>query len=106
MAAYRFPYLLAGGSLVFKQDSRYYEFFYKKLTPGEHYVPIKGDLSDLVEKIKWAKENDDTAQNISRTGRQFTRDNLMPKDVLCYHVALFEVKYFNIFKWVIPKVFC
>ncbi|XP_033228056.1 protein O-glucosyltransferase 2-like [Belonocnema kinseyi] len=90
VAAYRFPYLLAGGSLVFKQDSQYYEFFYKQLTPGEHYIPIKSDLSDLVEKIKWAQENDDTAHKISRTGRQFARDNLMPKDVLCYHVALFE----------------
>lgn len=91
VAAYRFPYLLAGDSLVLKQDSDYYEFFYDQLVPGEHYVPVHSDLSNVVEKIHWAKEHDDEAYKISRAARQFTRDNLMPKDVLCYHVVLLKV---------------
>lgn len=91
VAAYRLPFLLAGNSLVFKQDSDYYEFFYDKLTPGVHYIPVKSSLSDLVEKIRWAMKNDEKAFEISKNGRQFTRDNLMPKDILCYHVVLFNV---------------
>ena len=59
VAAYRFPYLLAGDSLVFKQDSNYYEHFYKDLKPYEHYVPFKKDLSYLLEKIQWAKDHDE-----------------------------------------------
>lgn len=59
VAAYRLPYLLAGDSLILKQDSGYYEHFYKQLSPGVHYVPIKSDLSDLLDKIKWAIEHDD-----------------------------------------------
>ena len=59
VAAYRFPYLLAGDSLVLKQDSNYYEHFYKDLKPFEHYVPFKRDLSDLLEKIQWAKDHDE-----------------------------------------------
>ncbi|WAR13233.1 PLGT2-like protein [Mya arenaria] len=59
VAAYRFPYLLAGDAVVFKQESEYYEFFYKELEPFVHYIPFKHDLSDLREKIQWAKENDD-----------------------------------------------
>jgi hypothetical protein len=59
VAAYRFPYLLAGDSLVLKQDSSYYEHFYKRLSPWKHYVPFKHDLSDLLEKIQWAKDHDD-----------------------------------------------
>ena len=31
VAAYRFPYLMAGDSVIFKQDSPYYEFFYKEV---------------------------------------------------------------------------
>ena len=58
VAAYRLPYLLAGNSVVLKQDSSYYEYFYKMLKPYEHYIPFKRDLSDLMDKIKWAKEND------------------------------------------------
>ena len=59
MAAYRLPYLLAGGSLVFKQDSEYYEHFYYQLKPWVHYVPLRQDLSDVEEKVLWAVGNDD-----------------------------------------------
>lgn len=91
MAAYRLPYLLAGGSVVFKQESNYFEYFYDKLTPGEQFLPVKANLSDLVEKIQWARENDKEARTISKNSRQFVRDNLMPKDIICYHMALFTV---------------
>ncbi|XP_043254089.1 protein O-glucosyltransferase 2-like [Colletes gigas] len=90
VAAYRFPYLLAGDSLVLKQNSKYYEFFYNDLVPGKHYVPVKKDLSDLVEKIVWAKGHDKEASQIAKHARQFARDNLLARDVLCYHVALFD----------------
>ncbi|KAK5868113.1 hypothetical protein PBY51_012551 [Eleginops maclovinus] len=66
VAAYRFPYLMLGNSLVLKQDSHYYEYFYSHLEAGTHYVPIRRNLSDLLEKIKWAKENDAEAQEIAR----------------------------------------
>ncbi|KZC09703.1 KDEL motif-containing protein 1 [Dufourea novaeangliae] len=90
VAAYRAPYLLAGDSLVLKQKSVYYEFFYNDLVPGKHYVPIKSDLSDLVEKVMWAKKHDEDALEITKAARQFARDNLLPRDVLCYHVVLFN----------------
>jgi hypothetical protein len=59
VASYRFPYLLAGDGLIFKQASTYYEHFYRGLVPNKHYIPIKKDLSDLIEKIQWAKDHDD-----------------------------------------------
>ena len=65
VAAYRFPYLLAGNSLVLKQDSPFYEHFYSKLEPWTHYVPLKRDLSDVVEKVQWAREHD---EEVSRLG--------------------------------------
>jgi hypothetical protein len=64
VAAYRFPYLLTGDGLILKQDSLYYEHFYRDLIPNKHYIPIKNDLSDLIEKIQWAKENDDEVYEI------------------------------------------
>jgi hypothetical protein len=91
VAAYRFPYLLAGDSLVFKQDSKYYEHFYNELQPWKHYIPFKSDLSDLLERIQWAKDNDAEAQAIARTGQKFAQENLMPQDVFCYHAVLFKV---------------
>lgn len=90
VAAYRFPYLLAGGSLVFKQESKYYEHFYNDLVVNEHYIPVKQDLSDLLEKISWAKENDEEALRIAKNGQQFANDNLLPVDILCYYGNLLE----------------
>lgn len=95
VAAYRFPFLLGGDSLVFKQDSPYYEHFYSKLTPYKHYVPIKRDLSDLIEKILWAKENEDTVKEIIANAREFVEHNLLPQHIYCYHMALFKVSLFN-----------
>ncbi|XP_002135782.3 protein O-glucosyltransferase 2-like [Drosophila pseudoobscura] len=90
VAAYRLPYLLAGGSLVFKQESPYYEHFYSKLLPYKHYVPIKRDLSDIIEKIRWAKDNDIRAKEIALTARKFVEENLLPQHIYCYHMTLFK----------------
>lgn len=89
VAAYRMPYLLAGGGLVLKQQSPYYEHFYSQLVPWEHFVPVKRDLSDLVDRVKWARDNDDKAQQIAVNARNFANNNLLPQDVICYHAALF-----------------
>lgn len=59
MAAYRFPYLMLGDALVFKQTSDFFEHFYRQMEPNVHYIPLKHDLSDVVEKIKWAQTHDD-----------------------------------------------
>lgn len=88
VAAYRLPYLLAGGSLVFKQESKYYEHFYNDLIPNVHYIPIKRDLSDLVEKIEWAVDNDLKAKEIATNGQKFAEDNLLPKNIFCYYAML------------------
>lgn len=81
--------------MVFKQNSPFYEHFYKNLVANEHYIPFKRDLSDLVEKVKWALANDKKAQKISQNAQQFARDNLMPADILCYHVKLLQVCIFG-----------
>lgn len=88
VAAYRFPYLLAGDSVVFKQESDYYEHFYKLLTPMVHYIPFKKDLSDLIEKLNWAKQHDEEARNIAKNARSFTKENLLPHNIFCYYAVL------------------
>ena len=91
VAAYRFPYLLAGDSLVFKQDSPFYEFFYEELTKWKEYVPVKRDLSDLIEKLQWALNHDEEAREIASYGRKYARENLQPHHIFCYYVKLLNV---------------
>lgn len=56
-----------------------------------HYVPVNRDLSNLVEKIQWAKQNDEVAREIAQQAQQFANEHLTPDKVLCYHVTLLKV---------------
>lgn len=91
VAAYRLPYLLAADSLLMKQDSPFYEHFYKKMVANEHYLPFKRDLSNLVEQIRWAKENEELVLKMIRSANQFVNDHLMPRNIYCYNALLFRV---------------
>lgn len=91
VAAYRFPYLMLGDSLVLKQDSKYYEFFYSHLKAGTHYIPVKRNLSDLLDKIKWAKENDARAQKMAAAGQTFARELLQPSRLYCYYYTVLRM---------------
>ncbi|KAJ7784699.1 hypothetical protein B0H16DRAFT_1784695 [Mycena metata] len=57
----RFLGLLKSGSLVFK-------YFNDWLRPYEHFIPVLPDLSDLLEKIHWAMENEGRGAFDSREG--------------------------------------
>nr|XP_057942703.1 protein O-glucosyltransferase 3 [Doryrhamphus excisus]XP_057942704.1 protein O-glucosyltransferase 3 [Doryrhamphus excisus]XP_057942705.1 protein O-glucosyltransferase 3 [Doryrhamphus excisus] len=85
VAAYRFPYLMLGSSLVLKQDSHYYEHFYRRLQAGTHYIPFHRNLSDLLEKIQWAKENQAEARKIAGAGQAAARQLLQPGKLYCYY---------------------
>lgn len=91
VAAYRFPYLLAGNSAVLKQDSPYYEHFYRKLKEFEHYVPFnRKPHVDLVEKVLWLKNHDESGEKIMRNARKFARENLAPRNIFCYYLKVFN----------------
>ncbi|XP_050530910.1 protein O-glucosyltransferase 2-like [Daktulosphaira vitifoliae] len=90
VAAYRFPYLLAGNSLVFKQDSEFYEHFYNELVPWVHYIPVKKNLENLVDLLINMTLHDNEAKNISFNGFNYARKNLLPHNILCYYMLLFQ----------------
>lgn len=58
------------GCCVLKVESQagFRQWYYDKLKPGEHYVPIKADLSDLHEQLDWVRSNAKEAENIARAG--------------------------------------
>ena len=39
----------------------------------EHYIPVKRDLSDLIEKTKWCLENYDKALQIAENAYNFCK---------------------------------
>lgn len=60
----RIAFLLHMKRLLFFVDRPLYSFVCYKLEPWVHYVPVKRDLSDLVEKIEWADSHPDEVKTI------------------------------------------
>ena len=62
---------LYSGSPVLKVASPggYRQWYYRDLVPWVNYVPVNGDLSDLVERIEWLRTHDDEARAVGERGR-------------------------------------
>ncbi len=82
--AWRFIDLLGSNSVVFKQQSPFYEFYYPLLKPNEHYIPIGPYCEDLPQKIEWAKANDLEVKKIAENASRLVRENLTIYDYYCY----------------------
>jgi hypothetical protein len=66
-----FNMLLSGGVLLkIESEEGFMQWFYNRLEPWINYVPIKHDLSDLVEKIIYLNQHDSLARTIADNGRK------------------------------------
>lgn len=79
-----YQWRLLSDSVPFKQESDQIQWFYRGLKPYVHYVPVEDDLSDLIEKIGWAKNEDETCREIALRSTQFADANLMFEDIYSY----------------------
>ncbi|CAE7277554.1 POGLUT3, partial [Symbiodinium sp. CCMP2456] len=61
----RIYWMLSTGSIIFKQITPLLPYGIPGLVPWEHFVPIREDMSDLVEKIRFAQANDDSMKQIA-----------------------------------------
>lgn len=62
---------LSLGCCVLKVDSQhgYRQWYYDRLVPFETHIPVKADLSDLEEKIDWARAHPSRAREIAANGQ-------------------------------------
>ena len=83
-------------SVMFKQNSPDYEWYYGALQPYVHFVPVNNDLSDLIEKILWARQNDEKMQKIVQNANNFAKTHLLYNDIVLY-VYLLLTEYAKLF---------
>ncbi len=50
------------------------------LIPWLHYIPLKHDLSDVIEQMNWVIKNDQAARKIAERATLFLRDLLYHED--------------------------
>lgn len=72
----RLKNLLAAGMVVFLQETPCTEFFTGLLVPWVHYVPVRNDLGDLVDRVAWAWAHDEAARDIGLNAAEFARTHL------------------------------
>lgn len=84
VSAFRLSLELEMGCCILMVESKekWKMWFSDYLEPYVHYVPIKSDLSDLIEQIKWCQSNDDKCQQISQNSLKFAKKYLSKKGIL------------------------
>lgn len=90
----RLKYLLWSRRPVLIVDRPYKEFFFEHLKEWVHYIPVKRDLSDLVEKSIWCKYNYDKAIKIAEQAYSFAQQHLSREacfvkwnDIISKHIS-------------------
>jgi len=83
-AAWRLSKYMLSYSVILKVDSPWVEHFYNDLKPWIHYIPIKSDLSDLIQRIEWCRENDDICETIAKNAFQYVVENITKEKMFDY----------------------
>lgn len=84
VSAFRLSLEMSMGSTILLAESPYRIWFRSMLKPMIHYIPIKSDLSDLIEKIKWCRANDEKCKRIAKNAKKFYLEYLQKDGVLDY----------------------
>ncbi len=69
-----FLWKLISGSCILKVESKRKQWFYKRLIPWTHFVPIKSNLSDLEEKLIWCRTHQNESRIIASQGKNIAKD--------------------------------
>ena len=84
VSACRLSSELGMNSVVLLVDSPYKLWFSDMLEDGVHYILVKKDLSNLIEKIKWCIEHDKECKKIAENARKFYLEYLEKDGIFNY----------------------
>ncbi len=84
-------------SLIFKAKSNQVQWFSRGLNADEHFIAFHPDSSDLMEKIDWAINQEETALKTSKNGYDFALETLLDEELFLYLYRVFD-QYTSFFK--------
>ena len=84
VSAFRLSYEFSMNSVILLVNSNWKIWFSNMIKPYVHYVPVKSDLSDIYDQIKWCKENDEKCKQIATNSKVFYDTYLCKKGILDY----------------------
>jgi hypothetical protein len=84
VSAFRLSLELSMGSVILLVSSQWKMWFSYLLVPNKHFVPVKDDLSDLIDQIKWCQNNDEKCKDIAKNAKIFYKTYLSKDGILDY----------------------
>ena len=75
---------LNSGSIIFKTDSNWVQWFYEDYKPWIHYIPVQDDFADIQERFKWCEENQDKCEEIVKNAKQLFHTIYRHENVVKY----------------------
>ena len=86
----RLKLLLHAQRVVFLQAYPWQEWFMPLMQPYRHYVPVKRDLSDLIDRIEWLRQHPEVEAEIIREAQLFARTWLTRATAIAEWARLLE----------------
>ena len=88
VVAYRLSLELSMGVTILLVDSEFKLWYSQLLEPWKHYVPVKHDLSDLIDKIKWCLSHDSECERMAHESLAFYNKYLCKEGIMDYMCSL------------------
>lgn len=95
VSAFRLSSELSMMSVILLVKSNYYVWYTSMLEEYVHYVPIKEDLSNLVDQIKWCIRNDDKCKKIAKNAFDFYKIHINKNGIFNYLEKQFQMIHQN-----------
>mmetsp|Transcript_9904 Transcript_9904/g.16994 ORF Transcript_9904/g.16994 Transcript_9904/m.16994 type:complete len:682 (-) Transcript_9904:262-2307(-) len=82
---------LFGPSAIIKQETPCGQFYEPLMKPFVHYIPTDFFMADTVDRIQWARENDELVRGIVQNANQFAKTFLSLEGIQLYiEILLYE----------------
>jgi len=78
----RVKHLLHTNRPLFYQERNCNEYWFFRMKPFIHYIPLKNDLSDFYERFEWAENNYKDCLRIAKNAQQFAITNLRRRNAI------------------------
>lgn len=84
VAAFRLSMELSMGSVILYVENPWKIWYTDMLKPYKHYVPVKKDLSNLIDRIDWCRKHQKECQEIAQNAKEFYNTYLQKDGILDY----------------------
>lgn len=79
------------GSVLFKTNSRWRQWFYEEFKPWIHYVPIKDDFSDIDQKYEWCESHQEECKRIVANAKKLFQTVYRLDNIFKYTIKAIEM---------------